>query len=157
MSCTVEDELTAFVDGELSAVETARVRGHLASCSGCRSTEALLRRTLTELSSLPDFEPSAALRRRVLAEVDGLPRPWPERMRAWFRPGVLAPAGVALAAAAVVAVVAGQRNTTEREQGTQLAVAEHLELLSDYELVGITPEDLDVVEHLDQLQKEGRP
>ena len=157
MSCTVEDELTAFVDGELSAVETARVRGHLASCSGCRSTEALLRRTLTELSTLPDFEPSAALRRRVLAEVDRLPRPWPERMRAWFRPGVLAPAGVALAAAAVVAVVAGQRNANEREQGTQLAVAEHLELLSDYELVGITPEDLDVVEHLDQLQKEGRP
>jgi hypothetical protein len=30
-------------------------------------------------------------------------------------------------------------------------------LLSDYELLGVTPEDLDVVEHLDQLQKEGRP
>ena len=73
MSCTVEDELTAFVDGELSAVEAARVRGHLTSCSDCRSTEALLRRTLTELATLPGFEPSAGLRRRVLAEVDGAP------------------------------------------------------------------------------------
>lgn len=158
MSCTVEDELTAFVDGELSAVETARVRGHLASCSDCRSTEALLRRTVSELSALPGFEPSVGLRRRVLAEVDGLPRPWPERMRAWFRPGVLAPAGMALAAAAVVAVLVGQRAMTERvDPRTELAVAEHLELLSDYELLGVTSEDLDVVEHLDQLQKEGRP
>ena len=94
----------------------------------------------------------------MLAEVEALPRPWPERMRAWFRPGVLAPAGMALAAAAVVAVVLGQRAVTEgAEQRTELAVAENYELLSDYEVVGLSPEDLEVVEHLDQLQKEGRP
>ncbi|HVP63051.1 MAG TPA: anti-sigma factor [Myxococcaceae bacterium] len=158
MSCTVEDELTAFLDGELSAVEAARVRGHLTSCSGCRSTEALLRRTLTELATLPAFEPSPALRRRVLAKVDALPRRWPERVRSWFRPGVLAPVGVALAAAAVVVVVVGERTVAERtEQRTALAVAEHYELLSDYEVVGLSPDDLEVVEQLDQLQKEGRP
>jgi len=154
MSCTVEDELTAYLDGELSVVESARVRTHLASCSECRATEALLRRTVTELAALPAFEPSAALRRRVLAEVEALPRPWTERMRAWLRPGVLAPAGVALATAAVVAVVAGQRAVADR---TELAVAEHYELLSDYEVVGLSQDDLDVVEHLDELQKEGRP
>ena len=158
MSCTVEDELTAYLDGELSAVEAARVRGHLTSCSDCRATEALLRRTLSELSALASFEPSAGLRRRVLAEVDALPRPWPERMRAWFRPGVLAPAGVVLATAAVVAVVVGERAVTARaEQRTELAVAEHYELLSDYEVVGLSADDLEVVEQLDQLQKEGRP
>jgi len=154
MSCTVEDELTAYLDGELSVVESARVRTHLASCSECRATEALLRRTVTELAALPAFEPSAALRRRVLAEVEALPRPWTERMRAWLRPGVLAPAGVALVTAAVVAVVAGQRAVADR---TELAVAEHYELLSDYEVVGLSQDDLDVVEHLDELQKEGRP
>jgi len=154
MSCTVEDELTAYLDGELSVVESARVRTHLASCSECRATEALLRRTVTELAALPAFEPSAALRRRVRAEVEALPRPWTERMRAWLRPGVLAPAGVALATAAVVAVVAGQRAVADR---TELAVAEHYELLSDYEVVGLSQDDLDVVEHLDELQKEGRP
>ncbi|HEY1904655.1 MAG TPA: zf-HC2 domain-containing protein [Myxococcaceae bacterium] len=155
MSCTVEDELTAYLDGELSVVESARVRTHLANCSDCRATEALLRRTVTELAALPAFEPSVALRRRVLAEVEALPRPWAERMRAWLRPGVLAPAGVALATAAVVAVVAGQRVVSDRR--TELAVAEHYELLSDYEVVGLSQDDLDVVEHLDELQKEGRP
>ena len=157
MSCTVEDELTAYVDGELSTVEAARVRGHLTSCSDCRATEALLRRTLTELDTLAAFEPSPGLRRRVLAEVEALPRPWPERMRTWFRPGVLAPAGVALATAAVVAVVVGQRAVTAQAERTELAVAEHYELLSDYEVVGLSPDDLEVVEQLDRLQKEGRP
>jgi anti-sigma factor RsiW len=158
MSCTVEEELTAYVDGELSAVEAARVRTHLTSCGDCRATEALLRRTLTELAALPAFEPSSGLRRRVMAQVELLPRPWTERFRHWLRPSVLAPAGVALATAVVVAVVVGQRLGVERaERGLELAVAEHYELLSDYEVVGVSRDDLDVIEHLDELQKEGRP
>jgi anti-sigma factor RsiW len=155
MSCTVEDELTAYVDGEMSAVEAARVRAHLTSCAPCRATEALLRRTVAELAALPAFEPSVALRRRVLAQVESLPRPWTEQFRHWLRPGVLAPAGVALATALVVAVVVGQRLGAER--GLELAVAEHYELLSDYEVVGVSRDDLDVIEHLDELEKEGRP
>src|SRR5215831_4874132 len=114
MSCTVEDELTAYLDGELSVVEAARVRTHLASCADCRATEALLRRTVTELAALPAFEPSSGLRRRVLA-------------------------GVAAVTAVVVAVVAGQRVVAERaELRTELAVGEHYELLSDYEVVGLS-------------------
>ena len=155
MSCTVEDDLTAYLDGELSVVEAARVRTHLASCADCRATEALLRRTVTELAALPAFEPSAGLRRRVLAEVEALPRPWRSRIGAWFRPGLLAPAGVAVATAVVVAAVAGHRVMAERR--AELAVAEHYDLLTDYEVVGLSRDDLDVVEHLDELQKEGRP
>jgi len=155
MSCTVEEDLTAYVDGELSMVEAARVRSHLAACAGCQQTEALLRRTMAEVAMLPAYEPSPALRRRVLAEVEALPRPWSERVRRWLSPGALAPAGVALAAAAVVAVVVGQRTAAERRQ--ELAVAENYELLTDYELVGLAPGDLEVVEHLDQLLKEGHP
>jgi anti-sigma factor RsiW len=155
MSCTVEDDLTAYLDGELSVVEAARVRTHLASCADCRATETLLRRTVTELAALPAFEPSAGLRRRVLAEVEALPRPWRSRFAAWFRPGLLAPAGVAVATAVVVAAVAGHRVMVERR--AELAVAEHYDLLTDYEVVGLSRDDLDVVEHLDELQKEGRP
>jgi anti-sigma factor RsiW len=158
MSCTVEDDLTAYLDGELSVVEAARVRTHLSSCAECRATETLLRRTLTELTALPTFEPSVGLRRRVLSEVEALPRPWWERLGSWFRPALLAPvAGVALAGA--VALVAtgylGARNNPIA-RGAELAVAENYDLLNDYEVVGLSPEDLEVVEHLDQL-KEGRP
>ena len=136
MSCTVEDDLTAYLDGELSVVEAARVRTHLTSCADCRATEALLRRTVTQLAALPAFEPSASLRRRVLAEVEALPRPWRARIGAWFRPGLLAPAGVAVATAVVVAVVAGHNVAAERQ--AELAVAEHYDLLTDYEVVGLS-------------------
>ena len=155
MSCTVEDDLTAYLDGELSVVEAARVRTHLASCADCRATEALLRRTVTELATLPAFEPSPGLRRRVLAEVEALPQPWRSRIGAWFRPALLAPAGVAVATAVVVAVVAGHQAVTDRRM--EIAVAEHYDLLTDYEVVGLSRDDLDVVEHLDELQTEGRP
>jgi len=160
MSCTVEDDLTAYLDGELSVVEAARVRTHLASCAECRATEMLLRRTLTELAALPAFEPSAGLRRRVLSEVEALPRPWRERLGSWFRPGLLAPvAGVAIAGAVALLVVGthGHRSSNPLARGTELAVAENYDLLTDYEVVGLSPEDLEVVEHLDQLSKEGRP
>jgi hypothetical protein len=43
------------------------------------------------------------------------------------------------------------------ERGSELAVAENYDLLNDYEVVGLSPEDLEVVERLDQLKKEGRP
>ncbi|HEY3585996.1 MAG TPA: zf-HC2 domain-containing protein [Myxococcaceae bacterium] len=155
MSCTVEDDLTAYLDGELSVVEAARVRTHLSSCADCRATEALLRRTVTQLAALPAFEPSVSLRRRVLAEVEALPRPWRSRIGAWFRPGLLAPAGVAVATALVVTVVAGHKVAAERRM--EIAVAEHYDLLTDYEVVGLSRDDLDVVEHLDELQPEGRP
>ena len=159
MSCTVEDDLTAYLDGELSVVEAARVRTHLASCPDCRATEMLLRRTLSELDTLPAFEPSVGLRRRVLSEVEALPHPWRGRLRTWFRPALLAPvAGVALAAAvALVATGRFDSRSNPVARGTELAVAENYDLLNDYEVVGLSPEDLEVVEQLDQLKKEGRP
>jgi len=132
MSCTVENDLTAYLDGELSAEAASRMKAHLATCEDCRATEVLLHRTVSSLRSLPDFEPSRGLRRRVLTEVESLP---------------------ALAAAVATAVVVTHR-IQERHQ-LDLVVAANYELLTDYEVVGLTADDLEVVEHLDEL--EGRP
>jgi anti-sigma factor RsiW len=150
MSCTVENDLTAFVDGELSATDTARVRKHLESCAECRATTALLQRTVTTVVALPAFQPSLGLRRRVLTRVEALPRPWAERFRDWFRPTVLLPSGVGVALAAVLAFVAVRHAADQRR--LELAVASNYELLSDYEVVGLSADDLEVVEHLDELE-----
>ena len=61
MSCTVENDLTAYLDGELSAEAASRMKAHLATCEDCRATEVLLHRTVSSLRSLPDFEPSRGL------------------------------------------------------------------------------------------------
>ena len=91
------------------------------------ATEMLLRRTLSELSALPAFEPSVGLRRRVLSEVEALPLPWRQRLGTWFRPALLAPvAGVALAGAVALLVVGGHVGIRKGavERGTEFAVAE---------------------------------
>jgi len=153
MSCTVENDLTAYLDGELSAEAASRMKAHLATCEDCRATEVLLHRTVSSLRSLPDFEPSRGLRRRVLTEVESLPASSWAGWRKWLRPIRLVPSGAALAAAVATAVVVTHR-IQERHQ-LDLVVAANYELLTDYEVVGLTADDLEVVEHLDEL--EGRP
>jgi anti-sigma factor RsiW len=152
MSCTVENDLTAFVDGELSAADTARVRKHLEGCAECRATTALLQRTVSTVAALPEFQPSMGLRRRVLTRVETLPRPWSERLREWFRPAVLLPSGMGVALAAVLAFVA-VRHAADQRRNLEMAVASNYELLSDYEVVGLSADDLEVVEHLDELER----
>ena len=161
MSCDLESELTAYVDAELSAELTTAVSAHLAGCAACRSTEALLRGTLLTLEALPAFEPSVGLRRAVLQRLERLPSPLSERLRRWLRPSVLLPSAAVLASAGVVAVLLasgsfGQRLPAELRDPQGLDVAMNYEVLRDYDVLGVdTPEDVEVVAQLDQL--EGRP
>ncbi|MFP2934653.1 anti-sigma factor family protein, partial [Pyxidicoccus sp. 3LG] len=43
MSCHYEEDLTAYVDGELPPARRAEVEAHLGTCAGCGATHALLR------------------------------------------------------------------------------------------------------------------
>jgi anti-sigma factor RsiW len=108
MSCAHEEDLTAYVDGELSALREKQMALHLTTCSGCRATEALLRRTVAQLEAMPAFEPSLGMRRQVLNRLDQSPGVL-ERLRGVLAPGVLMPS-LGLAAAALVAVVVQQRS-----------------------------------------------
>ena len=96
MSCTVEDELTAYVDGELSAVEAARVRDHL----------SLLRRLPGDRGAPPTDGDRAGRAARPSSHPPGCgggcwprwrrcPGPGPSGSAAGSVPAVLAPAGVA--------------------------------------------------------------
>ena len=157
MSCAIEEELTAYVDGELSEVEAKKVASHLPGCAECQKTEALLRRTVEQLSALGEFEPSSALRRNVLAAVDAIPpSPW-ARLTAFFRPAYLAPLG-GLCAAALVALIAlhhgHKRPTPELANPADLELAMNYDVLDNYEVLGVdSPEDLEVVENLQELEK----
>lgn len=155
MSCAFEEDLTAYVDGELPAVRHAQVESHLGTCEACRSTEALLRRTLTSLAALPEFKPSRDTRRAVLAKVDALPLPLAERLKALLRPTVLVPS-MGLAAALGLAVVVSNKSDSrlpEAMDAGTLELAANLELVEDYDIVGLEgSEDLEVIEHLHELE-----
>lgn len=155
MSCSFEQDLTASLDQELPALEAARLAAHLPTCPDCRATEALLRTGLQAVATLPAFEPSSALRRALLAQVDALPTSLGARLRALLRPWVLVPVGGGLAAGLVVTLLVLQRpHAPELSPPAQLELAMNFDVVDDYEVLGIdSPEDLDVVEHLQELEK----
>ncbi|NOK15186.1 anti-sigma factor family protein [Corallococcus exercitus] len=159
MSCEHEEDLTAYVDGELPPPHRARVEAHLGTCAECQGTERLLRLTVARMAELPDFTPSPSARRELLARVDALPPTWRERFARLLKPGVLVPsAGLAgLASMAVLALLVAGRTRVEAPALEEwdpgaLEVAANLELVEDYEVLGLdSSEDLEVVESLHEL------
>jgi anti-sigma factor RsiW len=154
MSCTFEEDLTAYVDGELPPARRAEVEAHLGTCEECRGTEALLRRTMTSLAALPEFKPSPDTRRAVLAKVDALPLPLRERLKALLRPSVLVPSlGLAAAMGVVVLFASQESQSLDVTDAGALELAANLELVEDYDIVGLdSSEDLEVIENLHELE-----
>ncbi len=154
----VGDDLTALVDGALPPAERAQVEAHLGDCAACRAERDALARALATLASVPPPPPprpgfeqrfyarlarEAPRRRSLLERLADHPLRW------------LVPA-TGLAAALVVGI--GVRRAAEQRD---LEMARHLDLLERYvEVASLdvveTPEDLDVVAHLDELER-GRP
>lgn len=147
----LEADLTAFIDGELDEARAKEVAAALAADAELRALEARLRRSTALLSALPSPDASKALRAAVLEAVET--PTLGERLRAWLTPRRL---GLALAASlATVAVWVGTRPAGGALGGDEetLAMAQNLELLEDYELLGLeNPADLEVVAALDELE-----
>ena len=72
----IQDDLKAYLDGELRWAENWTVRRHLAGCSGCRKELAEMESLQTRLRASDRGELPAALRARILAAV---PEPAAER------------------------------------------------------------------------------
>ncbi|MCY1044065.1 zf-HC2 domain-containing protein [Corallococcus sp. bb12-1] len=156
MSCTHEEDLTAYIDGELPPPHRARMEAHLGTCAECQQTERLLRVTVARMAELPAFTPSPSSRREVLARLDALPPTWRERMASLLRPGVLVPSAGVAATAVLALLVAGRASVDgaalEELDAGALEVATNLELVEDYEVLGLdSSDDLEVVENLHEL------
>jgi anti-sigma factor RsiW len=152
-----QDDLTAYLDGALDPGARAQVEAHLAGCAACRAERDRLAATLALLGRLPpapapspSFEArfearlaaARAERRERRALLDGL------RWR-WLAPGL---AAAAMAATAVVVARDGRAR--------EVALADHLELMEEYEAVASvgaveSADDVQVVAHLDEV--EARP
>jgi len=147
-------DLTALIDGALPSARASRVRAHLGTCPACRQEEERLRGALAALAALPpppELPPFFATRLEArLREERARPRT-PRALR-WLldipRPRLVAVAGALAAVAIAVAVPAHSYLETR-------AMVRDLDLLQDYETASAldvdTPEDAQLVAHLDQL------
>lgn len=153
MSSTARDwsvELTAYIDGELSAEDTTALEAALAADPQLKALEAQLRRTVTLVEAMEAPATSQALRRGVLNAVDT--PTLGEKLAAWLTPARLVPAGAFAAAVLAVVVVVGRNEGTPKDE-EQLFLAQNMDVLEDLDVVGLdSPEDLDVVASLKELE-----
>src|SRR5262245_53411558 len=97
------ENLTAYIDGELSELEAKRIEEALKSDPELATLEQQLRATVTAVEKLGAPEPSQALRRAVLNRLDE--KTALEKLRALFTLPRLVPVMGVAAAATVAAVV----------------------------------------------------
>jgi anti-sigma factor RsiW len=154
----VDEDLTALLDCALEPARRAEVEAHLAGCADCRAGRDALAAALATLGALPPpAPPLPGFEQRFYAR---LARETPRRRSLLERFGSrplrwLVPA-TGLAAALAVGIWVRQDR-----QRTEVEMARHLDLLENYvEVASLdlveTPEDLDVVVHLDEIRG-GRP
>lgn len=154
MRCrSVQKEFTAFIDGELSPRQTARVQAHLGVCTDCPAEMGRIKRVVdierdALLSPVPElslgFE--TRLRQRLVeVESEGAPSWWYAR---WWKP--LLVSGVALIAVLIAAAPLGGPSAVLVPLGIQAPpakVAKEPDLFKDYEII----ERLDELEHFDTV------
>jgi anti-sigma factor RsiW len=137
-------DLIAYLTGELTPAEQERIEAHLAACPDCRDQRSAFQTVLDGLRTSTPAPPEvhwgrwrADLRARLESRTAG-PRWWlqPRRTRL----------AVGLAAAALIAVVwlGEERDVlrTDLASVEEVVLGEHLDSFL---------EDLEVIDHLDQL------
>ena len=108
MNCRrISDQLSAYLDDELSSRDAERVREHLETCPECRRLLDEIRRTVDALKALPSIEAPGDLQPRIMAGVAETPaEPRPVRVARWR---ALWPVAAAIAIAAVIMLLNGPR------------------------------------------------
>jgi anti-sigma factor RsiW len=153
-----EAELTAYLDGALPPDARASVERHLAACARCRAERDRLAAAIALLARLPPAPaPSPTFEQRfqarLAAEGAGARAARGGGLLGRLSPRWLVPSLAGAAAAAAVLVLAGRGRPRD-----EAFLAEHLDLFESYEAVASVgavdrPEDVDVVAHLDELER----
>ena len=156
-SCALlQEDLTAWIDGELPREVMERTREHVASCATCsaeaeslRASIALQRTALAQLVAADDVNVSALqarVRRAVTAETERRESIWSRLVR----PLVLAPAFAMLAVLMMYTTVGGPSDVLVPLGVTSPppVVKQATGLFPDYTLI----EHLEALEHFDTVE-----
>lgn len=146
----VDENVVAYLSGELAPAEQARVTAHLEGCEACRRAVAESRAVLVALAPGRPAAPPvdwARYQAELRAKVARRPRGW------WRRPW---PALAAAAVATIVLVLTLQtpdRRLTDLTALDETVLGAQLPMLQQYRMVERLDmlEDLDVIGQLDRI------
>ena len=111
------EQLSAYVDGELTGTDRDDLEQHLTGCSQCSATLRSLRATLADMRALPSPAPSEQESWALRAAITKARRKPAERYRRW----VIAASGVAAVAVAVVVISTTGTSTKKPEASSSPA------------------------------------
>ena len=140
-----EEDLTAYIDGELPPEKARALEAAMEKDPALRSLEQRLRASISAVEELPLPQTSPALRRAVLEAIAQ-----PTFFERWFSLPRLLPLGLALAAGVTLIVWPRGEEAIDEEK---LLLAQNLEVVEDLDLMDLgSTEDLDVVAQLHELE-----
>src|SRR5437016_10140266 len=108
------EQLSAYVDGELTGADRDDLEQHLTGCSQCSATLRALRATLADMRALPSPAPSEQEPWALRAAITKARKKPAERYRRW----VIAASGVAAVAIAVVVISTTGTSPQKTDAGT---------------------------------------
>ncbi len=103
----VEDQLTEYIDGNLSGPAYNSVKSHLVFCTNCRHLHQDILTNISKLKSLPQISPSIDLEKRIfkaLSEKSVPDAPLPDPVRPSWTQWFLSFRGMSLAGAAILLI-----------------------------------------------------
>jgi len=119
------EQLSAYLDGELTEDETQEVDEHLEGCEACRQELSRLERTVLMVRRLPKEKAPSALASAVAERIRAVPVPAPPQRRAlWSVPTTLAAAAVLLLACVIMLKVRPGTVGRSDDRATEALVAQ---------------------------------
>ncbi len=150
----IQSELVAYLDDELEETQRKLVESHLSECDSCSMALAQLKQTMMQVSALPATAPSDEFLLRFEKRLEKEKTTPLRALVAWLaRPRVLVGTAVATTFLLLIFLVLAIRpGSTAVTNTSEMAVAGHLDLFSDYEAIKNLDilEDMEFIEALDE-------
>lgn len=142
MNCHwIQDNLSAYMDEELSETQIATINAHLRSCTGCRTEYERLSKAWESLDLWEELEPQPELMRKILHAVRE------EKRSQWFR--IMLPAAAVLLIGMGIYLSVGYFHTKSGHDAA--GRTDSPAVLTENDLKGINEDE--IITHLELLQE----
>lgn len=142
MNCQwIQDNLSAYMDKELSKAQISEIGAHVRNCAGCRAEYARMSQAWDALNLWEEIEPRPDLRKKIMHAVQE------EKRTHWFR--IMLPAAAVLLMAMSIYIYVGYFHA---RSGQDMAVqTEGTAVLTEHDLQNVNEDE--IITHLELLQE----